>query len=223
MTPTRIGVMARAPLQGRIGSRLLGVHGEQWVAGLYAAMLRDTLDGLQSIEATRYVVFVAALPGDTDPKPALDVVARHAPPPWEVVAQEGADLGARIKNAIAVLGADGARGVLTASDAPSFPTEPLEEALAAGDDVVLGPSSDGTYYLVGIKGGDGRIFDHVPWKTPALLDATRARCRDLGLSVRELAPWYRVDDPSDVHDLLDELRRHPERAPRTAQFIVTNG
>jgi glycosyltransferase A (GT-A) superfamily protein (DUF2064 family) len=219
---TAVGVLARAPAEGRIASRLLAAHSPRWVAGLYAAMLRDTLDGLQSLDAARYVVFVAPLPGDADASAAIEIVARHAPAPWEVVAQTGADVGARMTNAIATLCAGGTRAVLVAADAPSLPTEPIAKALANGDDVVLGPGKDGTYWLVALRAPEPRLFSEMPWKTPALLDATRARAREVGLSVRELDPWYRVDDPGDVLDLIEELRRHPERAPRTAQFMVTH-
>jgi glycosyltransferase A (GT-A) superfamily protein (DUF2064 family) len=219
---TAIGVMARAPAEGRIASRLLAAHSARWVAGLYAAMLRDTLDGLQSIEAERYVVFAAPLPGDADSTAAIEVLARHAPSPWELVPQRGADVGARVAGAIETLTGSAARGVLVAADAPSLPTAPIADALSASDDVLLGPSKDGTYWLVATRKPEPRLFSEMPWKTPALLESTRSRCKELGLSLRELDAWYRVDDPSDVLDLVDELRKHPERAPRTAQFLVTH-
>lgn len=228
---TAIGVMARAPAAGEIASRLLDAHSADWVAGLYAAMLRDTLDGLQSVAAERYVVFGAPLPtllkGKLSPREedwtaAREILSRHVPSPWEIVPQRGEDIGARIYDALQNLAAGGTRAVLVASDAPSFPTEPLAEALAGDDDVILGPCTDGTYYAVATKTPERRLFSDIPWKTPAQLETTRVRIRELGLAVRELPPWYRVDDPSDVIELLEELRRHPERAPRTAQFLVTH-
>ena len=111
-----IGVMARAPLPGRCKTRLLAAHGAEWVAELYAAMLRDTLDGLQSVTADDYVVFVAPVPAapgeeadeDARTKLAFDVLARHVPGPWELVAQQGDDLGARVEHAFGVMFARGA-------------------------------------------------------------------------------------------------------------------
>jgi glycosyltransferase A (GT-A) superfamily protein (DUF2064 family) len=67
-----------------------------------------------------------------------------------------------------------------------------------------------------------RLVRDMPWSTPAMMDATRLRCREQGLTIRELPKWYDVDEPSDVMKLLDEVRKHPERAPRTAQFLVMN-
>lgn len=231
---TAIGVMARAPLAGRCKARLLAAHSPEWVAGLCAAMLRDTLDGLQSVNADDYVVFVAPaepMPGeeaddDILGKLALDVLARHVPAPWELVALKGDDEGALKELALLAMFERGATyAILAGSDAPSFPTEPLEEAVAdatlgAAGEVLLGPSDNGGYYLLGVSRVEPRLVRDMPWSTPAVMSTTRLRCRELGLTIRELPQWYGVDEPSDVMKLLDEVRKHPERAPRTAQFLV---
>ncbi|MDB4938775.1 MAG: hypothetical protein JWP87_5747 [Labilithrix sp.] len=231
-----IGVMARAPVPGRCKTRLLAAHPAEWVTGLYAAMLRDTLDGLQSVTADDYVVFVAPVPPapgeetdeDARTKLAFDVLARHVPAPWELVAQEGAELGARVEHALGVMferGADYA--LLSGCDAPSVPTETLAElfaddTLATNRDVLVGPSEDGGYYAIGMSRVEPRLLRDMPWSTPAVMETTRVRCRELGLTLRELPTWYDVDEPSDVLKLLDEMRTNPERAPRTAQFLVKN-
>lgn len=231
-----IGVMARAPLPGRCKTRLLAAHGAEWVADLYAAMLRDTLDGLQSVTSDEYLVFVAPVPpapgeeGDAEArtKLAFDVLARHVPAPWELVAQRGEDLGARVEHALGVMFERGAAyALLSGSDAPSIPIEPLVEAF--GDDtlvtkreVLVGPSDDGGYYAIGMAGIEPRLVRDIPWSTPAVMDTTRLRCRELGVTLRELPRWYDVDEPSDVMKLLDEVRKYPERAPRTAQFFARN-
>ena len=223
-----IGVMARAPLPGRCKTRLLAAHGAEWVAGLYAAMLRDTLDGLQLVPADHYLVFVAPLEGDgaANPRLPFDVLARHVPAPWELVAQQGADLGARIEYAFTLMfGRTASYALLSGSDAPSAPTEPLAEACAqeaTRQQVLAGPSDDGGYYVIGMPRVEPRLMHGVPWSTPAVMETTRMRCRELGLVLRELPQWYDVDEPSDVMRLLDELRRHPERAPRTAHFLLTS-
>lgn len=232
---TAIGVMAHAPLPGRCKARLLAAHGADWVTGLYAAMLRDTLDGLQAIDADDYVVFVAPVPAapgeDTTDEVrsalAFDVLARHVPSPWHLVAQEGDGLGERIEHGFRTMFERGAGyALLAGSDAPSFPTEPLATAFedeTTRSQVLVGPSEDGGYYLLGMPQLEPRLLHDIPWSTPAVMDATRLRCRDLGLTLRELPKWYDVDEPSDVLVLLEEMRSHPERAPRTAQFLIKNG
>ena len=225
-----IGVLARAPLPGECKKRLLAAHPPAWVSGLYAAMLRDTIDGLQSVTADEYLVFAAPLEGgagDVAAKTAVDVLARHVPSPWEVIAQAVDDPGARMEHALSVMFERGASYVvLAAADAPSAPTEPLEAALAdegkrAG--VLIAPSEDGGYYAIGMPRLEPSLVRDMPWSTPAMMETTRLRCRNAGLEVVELPRWRDVDEPSDVLALIDELRRHPERAPRTAQFIVTSG
>lgn len=223
-----VGVIAQAPLPGRCKETLLAAHSAEWVAGLYAAMLRDTLDGLQSVDAEHYLVFVAPVDeGDEETGSALafEVLARHVPAPWELLPQQGDDLGARLENAFGVMFGRGVSyALLAVSDAPSVPTAPLAEALsneATRNEILVGPSDDGGYYVIGMPRLEPRLMRDIPWSTPAVMETTRARCRGLGLTLRELPPWYDVDEPSDVLRLLEELRKHPERAPRTAQFLVT--
>jgi glycosyltransferase A (GT-A) superfamily protein (DUF2064 family) len=161
-------------------------------------------------------------------KLAFDVLARHVPAPWELVAQQGDDLGARMEHAFGIMFARGASyALLSGSDAPTFPTEPLAEAfaddaLATRHDVLVGPSEDGGYYAIGMSRVEPRLVRDIPWSTPAVMETTRRRCKELGVTLRELPKWYDVDEPSDVMRLLDEVRKHPERAPRTAQFLAMN-
>ncbi len=215
--------MAGAPIVGKCKTRLLAAHAAEWVTGLHAAMLRDTLDGLLSIDADRYLVFGAPDEGNT----ALDVLARHVPAPWEIVAQEGGDLGARMEHALGAMFASGATyAILSGTDSPSLPTEPLDAALAdAGThaSVIAGPTEDGGYYAIGMPRVVPELLRNVPWSTPAVMETTRLRCKSAGLALHELPKWYDVDEPSDVLALMEELRKHPERAPRTAHFMVTAG
>lgn len=208
----RIGVMAEAPLPGRCLPRLLAAHSPEWIAGLYAAMLRDTLDGLQSVDASEYVVFAPA--GDD----VRAVLERHAPAPWQIV-----DGVADAALALARLGTDDAIAVLARSDAPSAPVDPLLEWLArapAEPFVILGASDAGDAWLVGGRRLEP-IAGDLPWASPELAATVRVRCRRSELPLEELPTAIVVDEPSAVLALFDELRRHPERAPRTAHFIVT--
>ena len=206
--PNRIAVLAEVPLPGRCLPSLLAAHAPEWVAGLYAAMLRDTLDGLQSIDASEYVVLAT----DDD---AASALAAHVPAPWRIVAGV-VDASA----AFASLGAT----ILSRSDAPSAPIMPVLEALAASGgtpSVMLGPSEDGRAWLIGAPGRD-TLVANLPWGSPELAATMRVRCTKSSIMLRELPIATIVDQPSSVLALLEELRRHPERAPRTAQFVVTH-
>jgi glycosyltransferase A (GT-A) superfamily protein (DUF2064 family) len=231
---TAIGVLAEAPVPGRCKTRLLAAHGAEWVAGLYAAMLRDTLDGLQSVTADEYLVFVAPVPpapGEEQDeaartKAAFDVLARRVPAPWELVPQQREDVGARLEHALVTMFERGVGYALAqVSDAPSFPVDPLAAAFVNDETqkrVLVCPSEAGGYHAIAMARFERRLVEDMPWHTPALLEMTRVRCKELGVPLEELPKWHAVEEPSDVLVLLEEMRKHPERAPRTAQFLVTN-
>lgn len=206
-----IGVFAQAPIAGRCKKRLLAAHPAEWVASLYAAMLRDTLDGLQAIEAVSYVVFAVDEP---------EILARHVHAPWTI--RPATD----VASAIASLASEADVAVVATPDAPTAPTEPLASALVdlAPRSAVMAPTDQGGAFLFAANHAvDPRVFRSLPWRTPAFAETIRVRCKEIALPLREVAPWYTVDEPSDVLRLLDEIRKNPDRAPRTAQFLVTNG
>jgi uncharacterized protein len=141
------------------------------------------------------------------------------------VLHEGVDLGARVEHAFDELFGRGVGyAFLAESDAPSVPNEPLAQALAddvARREILVGPSDDGGIVVLGLPQADPALMREIPWGTPQVLATLRERCRDRSTTLRELPAWYDVDEPNDVLRLMEELRKHPERAPRTAQFLVT--
>lgn len=210
---TLVGVLAEPPLAGECKKALLAAHGADWVAGFYAAMLRDVLDGAQAIAAEDYVVLATS---------GVDALERHVPVPWRVVAQPEAERGSRIAHAFATLGEQTA---LFTGDAPSFDVGPLASVLEEElppDVLVVAPSEGGDVCAMVSSRFRPALVRDLPWGTPAVFETLRVRCRELGVALREVPPWYTVDQPSDVLRLLDELRKHPDRAPRSAQYLVTH-
>ena len=95
------------------------------------------------------------------------------------------------------------------SDSPTLPTGYLVAAATAlaapGDRVVLGPATDGGYYLIGIKQPHRRLFQDVEWSTERVLRQTLARADELALPVVLLPSWYDVDDEAALRQLIGEL------------------
>ena len=96
------------------------------------------------------------------------------------------------------------------SDSPTLPVGYLVAAATAlaapGDRVVLGPSTDGGYYLIGLKRPHrGGLFEGVEWSTERVFRQTLARCAELGLPVFELPAWYDVDDADGLRVLIGEV------------------
>jgi uncharacterized protein len=123
--------------------------------------------------------------------------------------------------------------VVLNSDSPTLPTALLVEAATMlardGDRAVLGPSTDGGYYLLGLKSAHRRLFDDIDWSTERVAAQTLERARDIGLPVHVLPAWYDVDERDALRRLHGELcagrafaaglQSHP--APRTAALMRT--
>jgi len=99
--------------------------------------------------------------------------------------------------------------VVLNSDSPTLPTALLVETAEAlarpGDRAVLGPSSDGGYYLLGLKAAHRRMFEDVAWSTERVTEQTLERAREIGLDVHRLPVWYDVDDVDGLRRLYGEL------------------
>ena len=224
---TVVGVLAEPPIAGACKKGLLAAHSGEWVAGLYAAMLRDVLDGAQSIDAEDYVVLASPLPS---PQAALEVLVRQVPVPWKIVAQPDVQRRGRIAAALASLvarpdGEEATVAVLFTADVPTFDPAPLVDAISRIGDapgMTIAPTEGGAIGAIATCRLDPATYRDVAWETSAALDALRARCKDRGVPLHELPAWYAVDAPSDVLRLAEELRSHPERAPRSAQYLVTH-
>ncbi|MBI2481637.1 MAG: glycosyltransferase [Planctomycetia bacterium] len=122
--------------------------------------------------------------------------------------QTQGDLGSRMASFFDDCFRDGAgRVVLIGSDSPTVPTEFVESAfrLLGERDVVLGPTDDGGYYLVGASREVAGIFEHIDWSTERVWDQTVARLGEIGLSCASLPQWYDVDEVKDLERLRDEL------------------
>ena len=211
-----MGIMARAPIAGHCKTRLAAALGDEPAAELYRAMLLDSLDLFGRVGATRLAVMTAP---EHD---GVAVMRALAPPAWEIVAQEGEGLGARLAHAFRTLRQDADAVVLVDSDSPTVAAAPIAQALARFSGprrALLGPCDDGGYYLIGLTTPELGILDGITWSTAKVADETRARCAALGLALEELPPAYDVDRLEDLERLRAELSSHPERAPRTARAL----
>ena len=115
--------------------------------------------------------------------------------------------------------------IMIDSDTPTLPTERLERAVAVmsggGHDVVLGPSEDGGYYLIGLRRLHPELFEGMQWSTPTVLEETLRRGHALGLSATKLSAWYDVDTAADLVRLQADLAAGPPGGPRhTRRFVL---
>ena len=132
---------------------------------------------------------------------SLDQMAAWLASPIPCIPQEGNDLGARLASAFAAAFAGGARRVVViGADCPGLTVGVLVAAFAAlsRHDLVLGPATDGGYYLLGLSREAPSIFSEIPWGSAEVLAATLARAEALALSIQLLEPLADVDRPEDL-------------------------
>lgn len=201
-----IAVMAKASAPGRTKTRLAPPLTHAEAAEFNTAFLQDAADTL--LRAGRE----AAISGYMAYGPPREgcFFERTMPPGIEIFECWQPGFGACLEQAARTLFAMGhaAAGLLN-SDSPSLPGEILVEAASVlarpGDRAVLGPSSDGGYYLLGIKRLHARLFEDIAWSTEVVAEQTLARAREIGLPVHLLPAWFDVDDASSLRRLLAEL------------------
>ena len=206
--------MAKAPRPGMVKTRLTQGLPVEAVTELYHCLLNDTLALARSLSD----VEVAIMCPDTDVNELVQLAGSEV----RVVAQKGEGLAAGLTSVFAHF-AEGhqRRTIAFNSDSPHLPRSVLEDAFEtlAAHDVVVGPTHDGGYYLVGAKTFHPTLFARDGMGTSSALERLLSRARALELSVSFAAPFYDVDVVDDLTRLAEELRLAPARAPRTAQWL----
>ena len=207
-------IMAKAPRLGEVKTRLTPTLSPAAVTAFYRCLLDDTLALAWSLSGVQ----VAIMCPESDVN-ALTDLAGHG---VRVVAQKGEDLAAGLTSVFAHFTKDHPQRVIAFnSDSPHLPRSVLEDAFEtlAAHDVVVGPTHDGGYYLVGAKASHPALFAHDGMGTSTALERLLSRARALGLSLGFAAPFYDIDVADDLTRLAAELRLAPARAPRTAGWL----
>jgi hypothetical protein len=214
-----IVVMAKAPEPGRTKTRLSPPLTPGEAAGLYSSMLLDTISRIGSLSAVD--LWLAYTP-DEEEAWFRQAIA----PSFHLMAQRGDDLGQRMHRIIEERHAGGASGVVVVgTDLPTLPIEYVSEAidrLQGGAEIILGPSEDGGYYLVGMREPDARLFEGISWSRKTVLRETVDKASELEKAVVTVPSWYDIDTPPDLDRLKRELENLPEddHYPRhTADFL----
>jgi rSAM/selenodomain-associated transferase 1 len=188
MSASQLLVMAKAPVPGRVKTRLCPPCTPGQAARIAAAALADTLDTASTAAAGARTLVV-----DGD---------HPAPPGWATVRQRGGPLGDRLANAFADTRAPGTAALLIGMDTPQLTAdEHLDAALLllAGVDAVLGPADDGGWWALGLRDpGHAEVLRAVPTSTADTGRLTLAALRRRGLRVRLLPHLRDVDTAADA-------------------------
>ena len=217
---TRIAlcIMAKAPEPGRVKTRLCPPLSPDDAAELYRCFLLDKIAQARQVAGVEPVLAYA-------PAQAAAVFEALAPG-FTLLPQRGADLTARLTAVCVEIFRNGCdAAILIDSDTPTLPTARLERAVAVMSDggcgLVLGPSEDGGYYLIGLRRLHPELFEGMQWSTPTVLEETLRRARALGLNAVTLPAWYDVDTAADLVRLKADLVAGPHGGPRhTRRFVL---
>ncbi len=194
----RLLLFAKAPVPGRVKSRLRPALGARGACVVYQQLFCHTLDTALRSRAAPVEVWAAP----SAAHPWVRARSREAGAPLRV--QPPGDLGERMAAALHTALADSPYAVIVGADCAGLTAGHVREAfrsLAAGDDAVFCPAHDGGYLLVGLRRVDFQVFRAVPWGTADVMRATRQRVRRLGWRIRELTPARDVDRQADVRFL----------------------
>jgi uncharacterized protein len=207
-------IMAKAPRPGAVKTRLASSLSPDAVTTFYCCLLDDTLALARSLGD----VEVAVMCPESDVTELSYLTGNKA----SVVAQKGEGLAAGLTSVFEHFAGDHPRRTIAFnSDSPHLPRSVLEEAFETltGHDLVVGPTHDGGYYLVGAKVSHPTLFAGDGMGTSSALERLLSRTRVLGLSVGFAIPFYDIDVVDDLARLADELRLAPTKAPRTARWL----
>ncbi len=206
-------IFAKPPVEGTVKTRLHERLSPAEATELYTAFLDDSLEQYSNLGVELRLYFSEALHGDVYPVKSE----------VEVFRQRGAGLGERMAHAFVETFAAGfERIVIIGTDHPSLPPSFLRQAFLALQEtrsVVIGPSEDGGYYLLGMNEFLPGLFEDMSYSHPGVFDDTTERIRTSGAGLTVLPIWYDVDTPDMLGRLLEDLLAGTAEAPRTMRLL----
>jgi rSAM/selenodomain-associated transferase 1 len=218
-----LAVMTKAPRAGAVKTRLTPPLTAEEAAALNICFLRDISGAISQVgNGARGI-------GCYTPLGSEGAFRDIFPAEFQLIAQRNADFGGRLAGAIEDLLAVGFAAVcLINSDSPTLPAAVFAQAAqilsSPNERLVLGPSDDGGYYLIGMRKLYPRLFQEIDWSTDRVLTQTLERANELGFNPSLLPNCYDVDDRATLHRLCDDLlgpndTGESKTAPATREFL----
>jgi rSAM/selenodomain-associated transferase 1 len=221
-----LGIMTKAPRAGAVKTRLQPPLTAEEAAALNVCFLRDIAAAITEASSStdksviaRGVAVFTPLGSEADYEEIL-------PAEFNLLSQRGTDFGERLTFAAEDLFRAGFESCcLINSDSPAVTADAFRTAvcsLHANDDkrLVLGPSDDGGYYLIGMKKLHRRVFENIDWSTERVFEQTIERAREIDLKVETLPAFFDVDDGATLRRLCEELfDANQQSAPATKEFL----
>ena len=202
----------RVPQPGTTKTRLLPVLKPEQCAGLHWAFLMDLAGIYRQLDADLFVAYT--------PDPDWEKLQRVFPEAVGFFPQSGADLGEKMYRALRNVRRLGYEAVvLTGADLPDMGKAHLESGFSALEeaDMAIGPTSDGGYYLIGMKEPTKAVFRISGYGGASVYENTVAVAKAAGLTVAEAMACDDVDTPADLHSLASAA----DHATHTGRYLDT--
>ncbi len=187
-----LGLFAKWPTPGRVKSRLAAETTPEWAAQVADSFLRDIVDRCCRLDVHRVLAY-----SPPDSKAEFEEMLGGR---FELMPQHDGDLGTRLAVFVSHWFQRGTRSVvLIGMDSPTLPLPSLRQAFESLEDVdvVIGPATDGGYYLIGFNQFAPALFEGIAWSTESVLVETVEKVHELKLRLSMLPPWYDVDTLAD--------------------------
>jgi uncharacterized protein len=210
-------VFVKYPQPGQVKSRLAKDYDDDFAADLYSAFVLDILERVLKGDWQLRIYF-------DPPKRAIEIKKSFGNG-HEYRPQRGSDLGARMKNAFDDCFSDGFKSiVLIGSDFPDLPLKIIKDAFAALDspsDAVIGPATDGGYYLIGFRYDTflPHIFEGLTWGTPLVLEETIRILKAENHIPQLIDEWHDIDTGNDLLGLIEKNKKTKFADSRTMNFL----
>lgn len=221
-----LAVMTKAPRAGKVKTRLTPPLTPEETATLNTCFLRDTASSIVNTANEGIARGIAVYVPVGEEGAYIGIL----PDEFALLPQRGETLGEKMALAFEDLFLLGFESVcLIGSDSPTLPRQALSQAAQIlskpKDCVVLGPSEDGGYYLIGLKKPERSLFENIEWSTERVLEQTLAKAKENNLEIHLLTTWYDVDDAASLQRLCRELFAINESAadayaaPATREYL----
>lgn len=221
-TRTALVIFAKAPITGEVKTRLCPPLTPDEAATLHGSFVLDMLERTKLAVVKLQIPFHRYLACAPSSELVFFKIMEERQN-VRLLDQVGEDLGQRMHRTFVDLFAKGYQQVIiVGTDVPTLPLSVYQEALTmlGRSDVVLGPTLDGGYYLIGLKQPAAQLFAAVPWSTDQVLTVTQEKAKALGLSVGLTTVWRDVDTIADLQALITECQEDNKKPKQDRTFSM---
>lgn len=209
-------IMMKYPEAGKVKKRLAESLGEEAATNLYRAFIQDTLEAVQSLDVPYHIAI--------HPPESQKQFVQWLGPSHQFIQQKGTNLGERLQNAFITMFKKGYQQVIAlASDSPDLPVEILQNAVSSlqTNKAVIGPASDGGYYLIGFSNDffTTEFFVDIPWSSESVFHDTLLRIESKTNQNHILPEWEDIDTMSDLQEFYEKDRHQTSRELHSMRYL----